>query len=735
MKNKETRLTAFRVSLLAAMVASASMQVQAQEGDKPIELDAITVTAEAEGPVGPDAGYKVERSLTATKTDTPLSETPRSVSVVTREQIEDQGAKTLAEILMYTAGTSPVAFAVHDALAGDIFYIRGVNQRNFGYGLYRDGLRVQPNAYTTSTEPYGLERVEVLKGPTSILYGENVPGGLVNLVSKRPTDTPRGEVNLSYGTFDHKEFSTDVSGSLTSDGSVKGRMVALVRDADTQTDSVPNDRIFLAPSLTFELTDQDTLTLLALYQKDDTEIQTGLPAAGTLLEHPNGGKVDTGHSLGHPEWDTFEREFWSLGYEYEHLFNDQWSFRQNARYLSSNTDRNEVWWSFPPAGLMGANGDGFDDFVVAYGRDREDEAYMANIDNQLLGKFSSGGMENTFLAGISFDKNSYDQNQLVGQAANGEVVPLDIFSPQWPSEPQATTKTSDGEIKQDLAGAYAQIQTKVGGFVGLLGGRFDWAKSELDNRINPAGSFDTTDQEFTWQTGLMYQFDNGLSPYVSYATSFVPVQQIQSASSGPLDPITGDQYEVGLKYEPVGRDILVTAAYFDLTKEDDAIYDPNAGEFRQVGETRSKGAELEVRGDVNDNLSVSAAYAYTDARITKDAGSFQEGKQMVTVPRHQGSVWANYNFRNGPLNGLETGLGVRYLGSSYAYPQSTYGTLKTDGATLVDMLLGYQFNPQWRATVNARNLLGEEYIAECNNAGRCYWGAERTVIGTVSYRW
>lgn len=734
MKHKETRLTAFRISLLAAMVASASMQVQAQEGDEPVELDTITVTAEEESPVGPDAGYRAERSLTATKTDTPLSETPRSVSVVTRQEIEDQGAQTLADILMYTAGTSPVAYAVHDALAGDIFFIRGVNQRNFGYGLYRDGLRVQPNAYTTSTEPYSLERVEVLKGPTSILYGENVPGGLVNLVSKRPTDTTQGEVNLSYGTFDHKEFSTDVSGRLTSDGSVTGRMIALVRDADTQTDSVPNDRVFLAPSLTFELTDRDTLTLLALYQKDDTEIQTGLPAAGTLLDHPSGRKMDPSHSLGHPEWDTFDREFWSVGYEYEHLINNQWSFRQNARYLQSETTRREVWWSFP-AGVPGMNGDGYDDFVAAYGRDRDDEAYMANIDNQLLGKFTSGGAENTFLAGISYDQNSYDQTQFVSQRPT-EYVLLNIFDPVWPNEPQTSVLGTDGELKQDLAGAYAQFQTKVGGFIGLLGGRYDWAKSDYDNRANPAGSFDTIDHEFTWQGGVMYQFDNGVSPYLSYATSFVPVQQIQSVSSGPLDPITGDQYELGVKYEPPGQDFMVTAAYYALTKEDDAIYDPNVGEFRQVGETRSNGAEIEVRGDINDNLSVSAAYAYTDAEITKDPdGSFLKDKQITAVPRHQGSAWANYRFHDGALNGLETGVGVRYLGSSYGYPESSYGTLKTDDTWLMDMLLGYQFNPQWRATVNARNLLGEEYIAECNNAGRCYWGAERTVIGTVSYRW
>ena len=280
MNYKEKCVLVCRGSLVVALVTATSGHAVAEEEEQATELNEILVTAEREGPLGPDAGYRANRSMTGTKTDTPISETPRSVSSVTRNMIEDQGAQTLSDILMYIPGVSPVSYGVHDALAGDIFRIRGVNARDYGYGTYRDGLRVQPNAYTTSAEPYGLERVEVIKGPTSVLYGENVPGGLVNLVSKRPTDTPQGEVNLSYGSHDRRQASMDVSGPLTDDGSVRGRMVVLVRDADTQTDNVSDDRIYLAPSIAFDLSDRDTLTLLAQYQKDDTELQTGfLPRA------------------------------------------------------------------------------------------------------------------------------------------------------------------------------------------------------------------------------------------------------------------------------------------------------------------------------------------------------------------------------------------------------------------------------------------------------------------------
>ncbi|TBW50006.1 TonB-dependent siderophore receptor [Marinobacter halodurans] len=719
---------AFRVSLLAAMVAAVPAAGWAQDSDDAQELDTITVTGQQEGPRGPDVGYKAERSLTATKTDTPLSETPRSVSVVTRKQIEDQGAQTLGDILEYVPGISPANYPAGDALAGDIFYIRGMNQRDYGYGTYRDGLRTQPNAYATSAEPYGLERVEVFKGPTSILYGENVPGGLVNLVSKRPTETRQGEVNLSYGTHDRKQVSADVSGALTDNGGVRGRLVFLARDSDTQTDSVPDDRIYFAPSLAIDLSDRDTLTLLTQYQKDETEIQLGLPAAGTLLDHP-GGELDTDTNLGHPDWDRFDREFWTLGYEYEHRFNDAWTFRQNARYTRSLVDRRETWWSFID--------NGYGPYVATYGRDRDNESRVYSIDNQVVGHVTTGAFDNTVLVGASFDRVSFAQTQHIGNIAGGEYQLINIFDPRYTSRPQTSALASDDEIKQDLAGGYAQLQTRVGGLIALVGGRYDRAKSRYDDRTPANSDTQRTDNEFTWQTGLMYQFANGLSPYVSYATTFVPVQQTSSNSGETFKPITGDQVEVGVKYEPLGWNTVVTVAAYDITKEDDVTYDSNLGDYRQIGETESRGAEVEVRSDITDNLSMTAAYSYTDAKITDDAGSRYEDRQVTGVPRHQASVWANYSFRQGALAGLDTGVGVRYLGSSYAYPPDTldYGTLKTDGETLVDAALGYALTDNWQARVSVKNLFDRKYVAQCNNAGRCYWGAERTVLGTVSYNW
>ncbi|TVU90802.1 TonB-dependent siderophore receptor [Vreelandella titanicae] len=711
--------------LLVATLAAVPTYSAAQEEESISQLENLTVTAERVGAQGPDVGYQAERSLTATKTETPLSETPRSISVVTRNQIEDQGAQTLGNILDYVPGVNSANYPGGDALAGDIFYIRGMNQRDYGYGTYRDGLRVQSNAYATSAEPYGLERVEVLKGPTSILYGENVPGGMVNLVSKRPTYERQGEVNLSYGTHDRRQFSSDVSGALNEDGSVRGRMVSLIREADTQINSMEDDRIYFAPSLAIDLSDRDTLTLLGQYQKDSAEIQLGLPASGTLLDNP-GGKLSTDTNLGHPDWDGFEREFWTLGYEYEHRFDNDWTFRQNGRYTRSLVDRQETWLQFVDAGY-GSN-------IGAYNLDRANESRIYSIDNQVVGNVTTGALENTMLFGASFDRTSFVQSQYASDIASGEFYLIDIFDPQYSSEPQTSSLSSDGDLKQNLAGTYAQWQGKVGGLIALVGGRYDWADSEYDDYTAANEDTQRSDEAFSWQTGLMYQFDNGISPYVSYSTTFVPVQL---NTEDNFKPITGDQVELGVKYEPEGWNTQVTVSAYDITKQDDVSYDGSSGDYRQIGETQSQGLEVEVKSDINESLSLTAAYSYIDARIVEDAGSRLEDEQITGIPRHQASVWANYTFRQGALNGLQTGLGVRYLGKSYAYPPESldYGTLEIGSETLVDAAIGYDFGNNWSAKLNANNLFDREYVARCNNGGRCYWGAERTVLGTVSYDW
>jgi iron complex outermembrane receptor protein len=393
--------------------------------------------------------------------------------------------------------------------------------------------------------------------------------------------------------------------------------------------------------------------------------------------------------------------------------------------MQSRIDRQETW-----PGSLEDGGFGTSMNVQYYDRYNRSIAY--SLDNQFEGHFEQGAMEHTVLVGASLDRTSFNQDwdAGVGRLEN-------VFDPVWSGTPSAPFPVQNALLEQTLYGLYAQWQTKVDQWVLLLGGRLDRANSQFRNKagtLNLPADMDNWDSDFTWQTGVMYQFENGLSPYFSYSTAFAPTQQTES-QNGALDPTTSEQYEVGVKYEPKGWNTAFTASVYDLRKKDDVVFD--AGDYRQIGASRAKGVELELNSDLTDNLNLTAAYTYTDSRITKDqAGSLLEGHQMTGVPRNQASVWSTYRFRDGLLKGLQLGTGVRHFDSTFAYtPISLYGTLDSGDVTLVDAKVGYDIDENWSVEINARNLFDKEYVAGCNNAGRCYWGEERTLLGTVSLRW
>lgn len=724
---------------LARLLQGSGLQAQRQDNGsyvlvtltgESVQLSPLNISSHQleSNAYGGDAGYRASHSMTASKTGTSLAETPRSISVVTRQRMDDQRSQTLTDVLGYVPGIFAPPFAAGDGLAGDLFFIRGFLATDFGYGLLRDGLRVQGNRYDTTSEPYGLERTEVFRGPTSILYGENAPGGLVNLVSKRPTDFSRGEVQLSYGSHNRRQLGVDVSGPLNEVGNVQGRVVMLGRKADTQVEEIADDRLYIAPSLTLELGESSALTLLASYQRDRTMMSLGYPAAGTLIDNPN-GKLDRDAFLGNPYWDDFERQVWTLGYEFSHALTDSWTFRQNSRYLQSRVDRQETW-----PGVLNDGGFGTNVSNMAY--DRYNRSITYSLDNQLEGHFDSGAVAHTLLIGASVDRTSYNQDWAAGSGGA-----INVFDPIYsPARPTMIARIQDSQLDQQMYGLYGQLQSKYERWILLLGARQDYVNSRYRNRAGTTSGrsdLDYWDRDLTWQAGLMYQFDNGISPYVSYSTAFVPVQQSTSAS-GALEPITSEQYEVGVKVEPKGWNSSFTVSVYDLRKQDDVIFDTALNDNRQVGESRSKGVEVEASSDLNDNLNLTAAYTYTDARVTRDnPTSLLEGHQMTGVPRNQASIWANYRFLEGALRGLRLGGGVRHFDSTFAYtsPSTLYGKLDTGDVTLVDTAVGYALDENWTVDVNLKNVFDQQYVTGCNNAGRCYWGEERTLLGTLSLRW
>lgn len=673
-------------------------------------LDPLTIEAQRDPETGkgPVAGYVATRSTAGTKTDTPLIETPQSVSVVGAEQIDRQKAQTVGEALRYTPGLlASQGFNRTD----DGFYMRGFQVNHDS--LYVDGLRNQPNIYSTSAEPYGLERIEVLHGPASVLYGQSGPGGVINMVTKRPTTEPLHEVQVQGGSFERKQVATDHAGALDTEGAFSYRLTALARDSETMVDHIDDDKLYVAPSLTWRPTEATSLTLLASYSESRTAYYYGFPAEGTVLPNAN-GSIARNRFLGEPDYNKWDRTAYSAGYELEHRLNDRLQFRQNLRYSSFENEYADIWFgSWQPGERVVNRG--------AY--ERVDDSEMLALDNQVQAGFATGPLSHTLLVGVDYTRGDIERVQY-----GGTVAPLDLYAPVYgsPVTRNATPSTSIRET-YDQVGVYAQEQVKLlDKWVLLLGGRQDWIADRSEDRLS--GSDESNDQNaFTGRAGLVYLSDSGLAPYVSYAESFQPQTGVQ-ADGSTFQPTTGTQYEVGVKYQPKGRHSSVTLSAYELTRQNVVTADPdNLGFSTQTGEIRSRGLEAEARLTVLDGLRVIGGYAYVDAEVTKSSGA-DLGNRPANTPEHMASLWGEYEVQAGDLRGLTIGAGVRYVGNTVNLSDS----YTVPSYTVFDAMVGYQIEG-WQLALNAINLTDETYVAACTYG--CFYGDALTVLGTVSYRW
>lgn len=667
-------------------------------------LDPVNV--EGENARGPVKGYVASRSATATKTDTPLLETPQSISVVTRDQMEAQGALRLEQALRYTPGVS-TEWASDNRT--DSYWLRGLSAT-----AYLDGLALRGGSYSTwRIDPYALERVEVLRGPSSVLYGQNAPGGLVNQVSKRPSAQPVNEAQLSIGSFSHRQAAVDVGGAVTADGKLLGRLVAVARDSEAQVDFAEDDRLLLAPSLTWKPSADTTLTLLGHAQRDRTDSTVGfLKKEGTALPNPN-GKIPSSRFAGEPNFDQFDTDQAALGYELEHRLDDGLTLRQNARLSRLDMKYKTVYASsyLPDMRTMRRVAMLSDSATV-----------VGQIDNQAQFRFSHGPVEHTVLVGLDHLSSRNSEIYAAGAAPN-----IDIYNPVYGAA-VATPATSVSRVQRlSQTGLYAQDQIKFNKHWGLtLGGRQDWAEARYVDRF--AGTTARRDDSaFTGRAGLVYLSDSGVTPYVSYSQSFLPVSTAD-ARGRILEPETGRQYEIGVKYQPPGGESYVAAALFDLKRRNVVTYDLITFAPTQTGEVRSRGAELEVKLNLLRDFNLLAAYTYQDVEVTKSTAA-DLGKRPPTIPEQTASLWADYTFAEGPLTGLGLGAGVRHTGYTYG---DTRNTFKVPGVTLADAALHYDWGAT-RLALNANNLFDKEYVASC--WGSCYFGPRRTVVATLRHRW
>lgn len=701
---------------------------QASQPPQPAQLAPVTVV----GSTGEAIGYVAGRSSTATKTDTPLIEVPQSISVITEDQMREQGAQTLNQVLRYTSGIAPETRGA-TATRLDQFSVRG-----FSATTFLDGLRVFGSRDALpQMDAYWLQQVDVLKGPSSVMFGQGGPGGVVNQISKRPTPDARREVELQVGNFDYRRANFDFSGPADESGRFLYRLVGSGYMSDGQIDKTKERRYFISPSFTWQPSRDTRLTLLANLQRDpDMGSYGSLPRVRTMLDAPDGYRLGPDFYDGDAGFEVSDRRHHSLGYDFEHRFNDALTLRSNARYLHAEGIYRSVY----------SNGyvDGSNYRLLTRrkgGTDVSMDSYV--MDNHIQGRFASGPLQHTVVVGVDFAH--LDSDTL--SSSFDPTLPLDVFNPDHYQDIGPLNWISDTNQRQYQTGLYLQDQIRIDRLSVLLGGRYDWSRT-VSNGTNlttsNATSSSTRAEAFTGRIGLIYNFDNGIAPYLNYAESFEP-QSGTDANNRPFDPLEGVQYEAGVKYQPPGANALYSAAAFDTRRKNMLTAIPGcvgSGCQEQTGELRTQGIELEARGEFARGLSVIANYSYIANEYTKDNATATrpslEGTTPYGIPEHQASVWARYQLQEGPLAGLSLAAGARYLGTSSG---GTHDAFKVPSATLVDAALSYDLgraNPSLKGmtvALNVNNLFNKEYVASCYSEEWCWYGYQRSVRASVRYRW
>lgn len=713
------RLALAGTSLLTlATLALAQDQTATTAGGATV-LEDVVVDGGSGGVINAD-GYVGKSSATGAKIDTPFIQTPQSISSVTKQQLEDRNPQTLLETLAYTPGTRVGGYGFDPRF--DSFTVRGFDVTY--NGVFRDNLR-QPGAGSSlfKTEPYGLEGVSILRGPSSALYGASGAGGLYNLISKRPTEETLREVQGQYGSHNRYQGQFDFSGPVNDEDPFYYRLTGLARNADTEQLSVPDDRLYLAPAFTWKPDEDTRLTILGEYSRTRT--------GGTAAYYFDGVNV-TDYFAGNPAYNDSIQNQGRIGYEFEHRLNETFTFRQNARASWVNIDTDWTFAYEPNAVdplLLDSSAGTFEEWLNTY-----------TVDNQLEAKFDTGALEHTLLAGIDFTKVHW--KSLDGR---GTTPPLDTRNPTFgrPVDPIAFQTKSVQD--QFITGLYLQDQIRYDALTFTLGGRYDWVSTDTDNTDLASGALTTisqNDRAFSWRAGVTYETEWGITPYASYSTAFSPNAGVSLETGNPFKPTESEQQEIGVKYLLPDSNTLLTAALFNVDQSNGLYYEvvslPSGPANIQVqrGELRSRGLELEASTSLENGLSLIASYTYTQAKIIEGPAATL-GHNVSSVPRHMASLWAHYRMpEDGALAGLGFGAGIRFTGSSYG---SDENITRNSSRAFVDASIDYDFGAiskdfeGLKLQVNATNLFNRRDPV-CS-AGFCYRDQGRTVIGSLKYSW
>lgn len=738
------------VCRLAVLIAAAlgGVCVSASAADN--KEDTITVTAGAgavpqESAWGPAPTIAAKRTATATKTDTPIEKTPQSISVVTNEEMQIRQVSSVKEALGYTPGVNVGARGASNSY--DYVAIRGFTANGQSQNNYLDGLKMQGDFYNDAViDPYLLERVELMRGPTSVLYGKSSPGGIINMVSKRPTTVTTREIQFKMGSDNLFQTGIDFGGALDDAGEFSYRLSGVARSNNTMQTTSKEQRYAIAPSFTWSPDNNTHFTFLSYFQNEpDVGYYGWLPKEGTVEKLANGRRLNRDFNEGATN-NTYTRNQKMVGYAFDHAFNDTFTFRQNLRFAENKTSQNSVYGTGVCSDANNAGNalcnalpeaDKGNYLARKYVVDHE-KLQNFSVDSQLQSKFATGDVQHTVLTGVDFMRMRNDIDSWFGY--DGSVPLLNLNNPvfddfDFGSKNPLNSGAYSVVNKQRQTGVYMQDQAEWNNFVFTAGGRYDWVKQEAITRGQYAGVSERSDSQFTGRAGINYLFDNGVTPYLSYSESFEP-NTGASASGQTFKPSKGRQYEAGVKYVPSDMPVVVTGALFQLTKTDNLMADPTPGyEFFSIqgGEIRARGVELEAKAAVNANINVTASYTYTDAEYTTD--TTLKGNTPVLVPKNMASLWGDYTFNDGLLSGLTLGAGGRYVGSSYGDPANSF---KVGSYTVADAVVKYDLARLGMSgssiALNVNNVFDREYVASCFQTYGCFWGAERQFVATATFR-
>ncbi|WP_449553746.1 TonB-dependent siderophore receptor [Lelliottia amnigena] len=700
-------------------LATVSVAAQAQTKEETI----VVTQGVSEEPTAPVKGIVATKTLSATKTSADIVKTPQSVSVITRDQMEQLDVTSVSQALRYSAGV----FTEYRGSSNrnDEVFVRG-----FSYvPKFLDGLSFGATAssQTGSVDPWLLERVELVRGPASVLFGQVNPGGLISMTSKRPTSEPIHNVQFRTGNHDLAEGAFDFGGPLSDDGRVLYRVNGIARTQHNQVEDYKETRMAIAPAITWYPNDQTRFTLLTSYQKDpDAGYRNFLPAYGTVTS-ANGRYIPRDFNVSDPDYNQSWREQTMIGYELEHQFADNITFRQNARYASIKQKYRY---------LVYANSAADSTVLTRRAQHEERTTNEFGIDNQLESLFATGDVSHTLLGGLDY-KTSKDKQLL--ERGMGAQYNLDWTNPVYGIKVDESTFSTATDEQQNLdqMGLYLQDQMSWNNWEWLVSGRYDWTEVRTTD-FDGGTQTQQNDNKFTWRTGLLYAFDFGLSPYISYSTSFEPSLQTNRAPGvAPFKPTTGKQTEIGLKYQPVDS-TLMTLALYDLTQSNVATYNSAEGWFENAGEVRSKGVEAEVHSSLMDSINLIGSYTYTDAETQSTTVAGTEGKTPARIPTHMASAFASYTVPGGALKSLTAGVGMRYIGTSYGDAKNTF---KVGAVDLYDAMVSYQLgelNSSLKGAsvqFNVNNVADTKYVASCASDTACFYGIGRTMTATVNYSW